>query len=257
MVQDEFIEQRNRKAQLNQNEPQESAKLEFSSQPHIVVSEYSPPSGRLVCPHWRGLLFRSVFIDYHNTYRSARSIYHEDIGPHMLGQVDPGALGRLLVDRGPDERQLVEVRVYRGLPSSKHDPKAYGAARAQLATWERNPLVSTVTRPLRYPIDYPASPAEEKGVDVSLAVDLVMGAAKGVYDVGIVMSLDTDLRPAIETVMNDLHGIRVEVAAFNRPDRHCPRLSIAGTKLWCHWIQPDDYAQVTDEHDYRIGARSQ
>lgn len=186
-----------------------------------------------------------VFVDYQNTYRAARDIYHDGFGPHMLGQVNPGPLGQLLVDRSDFDRKLTEVRVYRGLPSSKYDPKGYGAARAQLATWERDPLVSVVTRPLRYPSEYPDSPAEEKGIDVALAVDFVMGAARGAFDVGIVISLDTDLRPAIETVMNDLHGVRAEVAAFNNPDRHCRRLSVPGSKVWCHWIQPHDYEIIT------------
>lgn len=195
-----------------------------------------------------------LFIDYQNTYRSARAVYHNDTGPHMYGQIDPLALGNLLVNRSPYDRTLVGVMIYRGLPSSKHDRKAYGAARAQNATWERDPLVKVRKRPLRYPPDYPTSPPEEKGVDVTLAVDFVMGAAKGTYDVGVIMSLDTDLRPAVDTVLDDLHGVRVEVAAFNNHGMHCSRLSVPGKKIWCHWVQPDEYDTIKDLHDYTTGA---
>lgn len=40
----------------------------------------------------------------------------------------------------------------------------------------------------------------EKGVDVKLAVDLVVGAYENLYDVAIVVSSDTDLIPAIQKV---------------------------------------------------------
>ena len=40
----------------------------------------------------------------------------------------------------------------------------------------------------------------EKGVDVKLAVDLVIGAADNIYDTAIVVSSDTDLIPAIKYV---------------------------------------------------------
>ena len=41
---------------------------------------------------------------------------------------------------------------------------------------------------------------EEKGIDVKLAVDLVIGAVDNIYDTAIVISSDTDLVPAIKYV---------------------------------------------------------
>jgi len=66
-------------------------------------------------------------------------------------------------------------------------------------------VVQHCDRPLRYPSDYPRQPAQEKGVDVHLAVDFVSGAFAGRFDVGVVMSTDTDLYPALEAVRR--HGI--------------------------------------------------
>lgn len=40
----------------------------------------------------------------------------------------------------------------------------------------------------------------EKGVDVQLAVDLLVGAYENNYDTAIVISSDTDLMPAMEKV---------------------------------------------------------
>jgi NYN domain len=58
--------------------------------------------------------------------------------------------------------------------------------------------VTVVQRPLRYPKAWPAEKAQEKGVDVALAVDFVVMAVTRVYDVGILVSTDTDLVPALE-----------------------------------------------------------
>jgi len=40
----------------------------------------------------------------------------------------------------------------------------------------------------------------EKGVDVKIAVDLLVGAYENLYDTAILVSSDTDLIPAIEKV---------------------------------------------------------
>lgn len=192
-----------------------------------------------------------LFIDYQNSYSAARSIFYDTTALwHWDGQFNPRLVGEYLVESSPYDRQLSGVRVYRGLPSPKYDSKGYGAARAQNGAWSKEAGVTVVTRPLRYPADYPKSRAEEKGIDVSLAVDFVMGAVKGWYDVGVIMSLDTDLRPALEAVANELHGVRVEVAAWQSPNGFSRKLTVKGMNIWCHWLGPDVYAVVQDSTDY-------
>ena len=58
-----------------------------------------------------------------------------------------------------------------------------------------------IARDLRYPAGWPAQPAQEKGIDVALAVDFVMMAARREFDVGVLFSSDTDLVPALEAVV--------------------------------------------------------
>jgi len=67
-------------------------------------------------------------------------------------------------------------------------------------------------RPLRYPWDDLASKPEEKGIDVQIALDFVMMAVRGEYGVGVLMSGDTDLLPALEEVIR-LGQPTAEVAA--------------------------------------------
>jgi hypothetical protein len=43
-------------------------------------------------------------------------------------------------------------------------------------------------------------------------------------------------------------------AAWPAPSMHSRRLSITGTKVWCHWLGPDDYKVVADLTNYAVEA---
>ena len=194
-----------------------------------------------------------VFIDYQNVYRGARDVFHTDRARPQDGQIRPLELAQHLTARSPFNRRLIGVRVYRGRPDSHRDPAGYGANRRQSARWQVTPLVTVISRTLRYPFGWPAERPEEKGIDVALAVDFVVMALRGKYDIGIVMSTDTDLEPALEAVVA-LSGRpfpRAEVAAWSMPGRHSRRLAVKGAGLWCHWLDEADYRSVADSTDYR------
>ncbi|WP_194831790.1 NYN domain-containing protein [Nocardia sp. XZ_19_369] len=199
-----------------------------------------------------------VFVDYQNTYRAARSVFHDHLtDPHWCGQVDPLALGKHLAADSPYDRVLHEVRIYRGLPSSK-DPKGHGAARKQIATWGALPSVTVITRPLRYPHNWPdCLPGEkpsEKGIDVQLAIDLALMAHRHEYEVGILMSLDTDLKPALEVVRDFTRAWgkpRAEVAAWRNDKMYCSKLTLQGTpSIYCHWVDEVMYQPMRDNMNY-------
>ena len=192
-----------------------------------------------------------VFLDYQNVYMAARHAFYPSPAaiPHWEGQVDPLALGQLLAERSPFDRTLVGVHIYRGVPDSTKDPKGYGACMRQIASWSRSEEVRVVARPLRYPHGWPGKKPEEKGIDVSIAVDFVLMAAQREYDVGILMSADTDLKPALEAVVS-LGSARVEVAAWSNQYGHSKRLAIKSTRIWCHWLDRGDYTAVLDQRDY-------
>lgn len=172
--------------------------------------------------------------------------------------MNPRLLGQHLASDSPFSRALAQVRVYRGLPGSKQDPKGYGAARRQIAQW-RDDGVYVCDRPLQYPAGWPdCSPAgerpREKGIDVELAIDMAVMGVKKEYDVGILVSLDTDLKPALEVVA-DLQRAwgrpRAEVAAYKAEGQHNRRLSLGGGRqVFCHWIDQRAYTAVRDDTDY-------
>jgi uncharacterized LabA/DUF88 family protein len=194
-----------------------------------------------------------LFIDDKNIYKGARRAFFNDSSPHYCGQINPIELGKLVCSRPPVgvTRLLHQVRVYTGSPDSSKQPKAYAAHTKQCNVW-RTLGAEVIPRTLKYPDDWPNSKPEQKGVDVALAVDFVTWAIDGQYDVGIIASTDTDLKPALEYVyMKCRNKCQAEVAAWTSSSSR-KRLSISGSKLWCYWLDQNDYNLVADLVDYNI-----
>jgi hypothetical protein len=163
-----------------------------------------------------------VFIDWQNLYKGARDAFHQGQGSRLLGNVQPVRLAQRLVQLSPGRRrELRGVRIYRGQPDPTRDPRGFAANRRQQDAWQ------------------------------ALAVDFVMLAVVRVYDVGILVSTDTDLVPALEAVvgLGGNRGPRAEVAAWTS-SRAAPRLRVTQARLWCHYLRVDDYRGMVDPTDY-------
>jgi uncharacterized LabA/DUF88 family protein len=144
----------------------------------------------------------AVFIDWQNTYKTAREAFGWLDYPNEYGNYSPYSLARLLATgNGRGERgELVSVNVYRGLPSQKFDQAGYAANRRQAAAWmKENPaLVIPRLRPLRYARD---GTAREKGVDVQLAIDALEWVVSEQCQIAIVFSHDSDLVPVVDSLV--------------------------------------------------------
>lgn len=216
-----------------------------------------------------------VFMDWQNVYKRAREIFHdEDVPDFTLGQVYPAALAGVLMEMSIANRplpegaspNLAEIRIYRGKPDQRHDPKGYAAFRRQVTAWSRaNNRVKVIDRVLKgYPqtisrrgVTYETKGnVREKGIDVALALDVVTMAIEGRYDRGIIFSGDHDIAPAVEYVLaRPTSSAHVEVAAW-RPDppEHGRRLNTTrGPKVYCHWLDRDAYRPLCDQRDYTLG----
>lgn len=186
-----------------------------------------------------------LFVDYQNAYMQARRCFAAQHARYPVGQFQPVAVGELIAARlGVD---LGQVRVYRGLPHPRYDRRSFTAADRQINAWLRDPRTAVVTRPLRY---RGALPPEEKGIDVRLAVDFVAMALRGEYDLGVLLSHDTDLVPAVEAVLELAPAVLIQVAAWAPASRRVNRLRIPGRSLWCQKLSAADYAAVADARDY-------
>lgn len=198
-----------------------------------------------------------AFLDYQNTWHTTRALFVPPGAPSWHGHVRPELLGELLCRRGlgvDPTRRLEGVRVYRGQPGVRSSHKLVTAFDRQKASWEALDAVSVHTRPMRY---WPAGRdpqgrqrwrAEEKGVDVLLALHLALGAHHDLYDVAVVVSADTDLLPAIEEAVRV--GKRVETATWWAPPEPQKALRIPARSLWNHYLDAGDFAAVRDDTDY-------
>jgi uncharacterized LabA/DUF88 family protein len=163
----------------------------------------------------------AVFIDWQNAYKTAREAFGLQDMPNERGNFSPLRLSKILAagnDRGRSA-ELVAIEIFRGLPSSKHDPTGYAANRRQAAAWkaEAGELITPHMRPLRYPRNFPNEPAVEKGVDVQLAVNAIEATLRKRCTVAIILSHDTDLLPVPETIAKLVGPQRVETASWVSP----------------------------------------
>lgn len=228
----------------------------------------------------------AVFIDYQNCYNWARRAFYNQADPSTVGHFNPRKFAEMLAGKGPGRFDLVYCGAYCGLPDGSKDPATYAARRKQMARWTA--LGATpVARPLRYPHGWvPGGKIKpiEKGVDVKLAVDAVMMALRGEYEVGIIASCDSDLAPAVEAIIelserpvieeavmaastaDDRGGIEevvveqvterarkvsVEVVAWKDTTS---RLSVPGRTLTERWVSEKDFRAVSDSQSYGTGA---
>ncbi len=192
-----------------------------------------------------------LFIDAQNFYRGARRAFFSDTDPCYCGQIKPIELGTLIRSRQLPHIQtsLHQVRVYTGRPDATKEPITYAAHTKQCAAWQRDG-VKVIPRTLRYPPDWPTSKPQEKGIDVALAVDFVALAIDGQFDIGVIASTDTDLKPALEYTSRKCVGrCHVQVAAWTSP-RTSSRLGISPGAIWCHWLNESDYNCIADLTNY-------
>jgi uncharacterized LabA/DUF88 family protein len=198
-----------------------------------------------------------LFVDAQNMYKDAREAFFDKPGTqeysHVYGQFHPQALGDHVAANRPygaskEERVLKQVRIYSGAPSLSKEPRAHAAHRRQVAQWEKEGALPII-RPLRYPLDWPESRPIQKGVDVALAIDFVILALEGGFDVGVIASTDTDIKPAMEYVVSKGKPT-VEVAAWLcQSQKH---LSVAGARTCWHRLDRRVYDMVADYRDYNL-----
>jgi uncharacterized LabA/DUF88 family protein len=165
--------------------------------------------------------------------------------------VHPIRLGKELVDAdvqkyGQGSHCLTGVRYYTGIHDPNRHPEYHGKMHRRLQAYA---AAGVQTYPIQVRYDGKGR-AREKGVDVRIAIDLTRLGQKGLYDVAIVVSEDSDLNPAI----SDVYGLRdgerwiaVENALPHAPGMPPKWLSAA------HRVRPIDaamFAKVRDDEKY-------
>lgn len=204
----------------------------------------------------------TLFVDAQNIYKSARHTFFSEDDSSIYGQIDFVKLAKLIEERCPVpniKRHLNEIRIYTGQPSSRRAPYAYSAFINQKEAWEKAGM-KVIARPLRY---LPVKPnksdekpekveikPQQKGVDVQIALDLVIYAIDQKYDIGILASADTDLKPAMDLVKSRCGDkCKVEVVGIKGNDNDHKR-ALYSPDIHCYWISRSDYDQIADLTSY-------
>jgi len=133
----------------------------------------------------------AVYIDGSNTYKRLKSLRI----PQKSVRFDYSALIKNLVG----DRNLISKRYYVGMVRNvDNSEKAEKMVRNQQKFLDN--LQAEGFEIKRGKIMYDDGKIREKGVDVKISLDLVIGAVDSLYDTAIVISSDTDLIPAIKYV---------------------------------------------------------
>ena len=181
-----------------------------------------------------------VFVDYQNLHDSGPAAVPARQCHERRGHVDPLRLAQLLTRLRRRPSALQEVRVYGGRPGPAHQPLAAAATTGRPQRGSAALGSPSYGVRVRYRHDWPTTPATEKGIDVALAVDMVRMATTKEYDAAILFSSDTDLMPAIETIMDPKLG-HVEISTW----AGAKRLRRPNTQLpFCHFVNAVEYATL-------------
>jgi hypothetical protein len=140
--------------------------------------------------------------------------------------------------------ELSRVEVYRGLPSSIHDPRDHASNLEQMKRWTQDPRLSVTHRNLKYdlsPSTFPDgrpkkySSKVEKGIDVLCALAIMRNANSNLIDLVIVASHDSDLEPAVEEAQSQSKRTKLETVSWFNPKYKFARSKMnpkTSTPIW-------------------------
>ncbi|MSU55903.1 MAG: NYN domain-containing protein [Candidatus Taylorbacteria bacterium] len=139
-----------------------------------------------------------LFIDGNNFYYKLKDITAEKKEILKLLDFDYASFARNLIK----SNTLAEIRYYVGAirrqsgPNKEKSEKLYASQQKLIAKLQQQHIAVI----LGNLIQHPDKSFHEKGVDVRIAVEMIRLARENKYDIGYLLSSDTDLVPAVEEV---------------------------------------------------------
>ena len=188
-----------------------------------------------------------VFVDGQNLYHLAKAAWLSGVShpapPYAWPSYDVEKLANALVARQPG-RTLTQIRFYTGVPGRRLDRRWHDF-------WSNK--IRFLTRRGIYVYRGRVNPAgQEKGVDVSLAIDLVQATHERRYDVAIIVSQDWDFGPAVslaKQIAESQNRTLTFESAFPVGPGSRSRRGVPGTN-WVH-IDRATYDACRDYRNYR------
>lgn len=186
----------------------------------------------------------AIFIDYQNLYKEAQRKFKRN----NISHIDPSKLSKVIVKKLPFDYQLDQIRIYTGIPNINFDKESYLKTIQRFNKWSTDKKVIIKSRTLVYPKYYDKKnnsniKPREKGIDVLLAIELVILSFQAQFDAIVLFSLDTDLKPALEFVLNLDPPLKVFVSAWKVDKSSNRRLHIKNAQVPCIWLDEIDFKQ--------------
>ena len=188
-----------------------------------------------------------VLIDGQNLYHLAQvawaQVPRDPSSPYAWPSFDVEKLANALVGR-ESGRTLVDLRFYTGVPARSANPFWHDFW-TNKCRHLRNQGVHVYKGRIN-------SGRQEKGVDVSLALDLVAATYEQRYETAIIVSQDSDFGPAVRLAKGIARSQRRTLAfesAFPVGPGSASKRGVPGTK----WVRIDKatYDSCRDPRDYR------
>ena len=185
-----------------------------------------------------------VLFDGQNLYRLAMRAYGPG-RPYSWPSYDIVKLAHALTST-TSGRTVSEIRFYTGVPNQSQDAFWHRFWNNKLRALQRQGVYVYRGR-----LNSSGQNVQEKGVDVSLAIDLVQATHQQSYDVAIIVSQDSDLAPAValaqQVAQAQNRTVEFESAFPPVPSRRL--FGIKGTKSIS--IDKTTYDNCLDLTDYR------
>ena len=161
-----------------------------------------------------------AFFDCQNLFQAVKGLWG-----YTYPNFDPIKLAKMIVKNHSSDRWALDgIRLYTGIHEHAHDKRWHTFWTNKLnAHRVSDSRVFAFTTPLRYTDNIP----REKGIDVRIAIDLVVMAIDGMYDVALLFSQDNDLAQAaaeIRTIVQkQQRWIKIASAYPYQPECANPR----------------------------------
>ena len=196
-----------------------------------------------------------VFVDGQNLFHLARRAWSdsdsEASSRYAWPSYDVEKLANAVVSRAPG-RSLAGIRFYTGVPNP-----ALGARQKLWHGFWSNKIRSLKNNGVYVYRGRVGAEGQEKGVDVSLAIDMVRATYEKSYEAVIIVSQDWDFGPAVSLAKSIAREQGSELAfesAFPYGPGSKSRRGVPGTR-WTH-IDQEIYDACFDPVDYRPRQRS-
>ena len=183
-----------------------------------------------------------VLIDGQNLYYLAKAAWGPG-GTYDWPSYDVDKLARTLVALHAG-RTVQDIRFYTGVPE-QHVNAFWNAFWRNKAAYLNRQGISVYMGKIN-------AGGQEKGVDVSLALDLVRATYDQEYDVAIIVSQDADFGPAVRLAKRVAQSQNRQLtfeSAFPYAAGKVARRGVPGT-TWVH-IDQATYDSCLDPHNYR------